>query len=108
MTPKLLPILAPLALLAACEARIGKDEQPGAAAEGNQSAAVSAEGKAEEGQFSIKAPGLDLKLNIPDAIQQRATIDSDSEILYPGATLAGMHVEAGGGKACEPPLWLRQ
>lgn len=98
MTAKPLPILAAIALLAGCEAKIGKDADQGAAAAPANQTQVSAEGKAEAGQFSIKAPGLDLKLDIPDALQKRAAIDSDSEILYPGATLAGMHVEAGSEK----------
>lgn len=99
MTLKPLPILSALALLAGCEAKIRKDAGQGNTASPADQAQVSAEGKSEAGQFSVKAPGLDLKLDIPDALQKRASMDSDSEILYPGATLAGMHVEAGSEKS---------
>ena len=88
-------IIALVALigLAACEARIGKEDE---AAENVTSAApVSAEGKAEEGQFSIDAPGFDLKFEIPSGMAERAEVDADSEIVYPGSKLSGMHVEAG-------------
>jgi hypothetical protein len=91
-----IPLIAVLsfAALAACEAKIGpsadKGGEPAKAA-----APVSAEGKAEEGQFSIKAPGFDLKLDIPDAVAANSQLDSDSKIFYPGASLSGMHVEAG-------------
>lgn len=87
-------LIATLALLAACEARIGKDDT---AADTNSAADVSPEGKAEEGQVSIKAPGFDLKLDIPDEIS--ADTDKDSEIFYPGAKVSGLHIEGnrGGG-----------
>ena len=84
---------AALALLGACEAKIGDGS---ADANSAAPANVSAEGKAEEGQLSIKAPGFDLKLDIPTGVSNEAQIDSDSRIMYPGAKLAGMHVEATG------------
>ncbi len=87
--------LAALALLGACEARIGKSEAEKAEA-GAASQAPAAAGKAEEGQLSIKAPGFDLKLDIPDAIANHA--NADGELIYPGAELSGMHVEAGADK----------
>jgi hypothetical protein len=77
----------------ACEAKIGKEaDKPDPKA-----AAASAEGKAEEGQFSIKAPGFDMKIDIPAGVTSHG--DSDSDMLYPGATLSGMHIEGskGGG-----------
>lgn len=92
---KLLAATAIVALLAACEAKIGKEDGETAAGNDSQANEVSAEGKAKEGQFSIKAPGFDLKFTIPRGIASHAEVDSDSNILYPGATLSGMHVEAG-------------
>lgn len=90
---KLLAATALVALLAACEAKIGKDEAGADNAAGAEK--VSAEGKAKEGQFSIKAPGFDLKFSIPRGVASHAKVDSESDILYPGVTLSGMHVEAG-------------
>ena len=82
---------ATLVLLAACEMKIGKDDKQQAQSE----AAGSADGKSEDGAISIDAPGFDLKLNIPDAV--RTQIGTDGEVLYPGAKLAGLHVQATDG-----------
>jgi hypothetical protein len=79
-------LLGALALLAACEARIGKpDEKVELDSVGN--------GQAEGGELSIDTPGFKMKLDIPKAIADRAEVDSDSGVLYPGSTLSGMHVE---------------
>jgi hypothetical protein len=43
---------------------------------------------------SIKAPGVDIKVNIPESV--RGDINSDGDMLYPGAQVGGMHIEAGG------------
>ena len=81
-------LLAAVAL-AGCEAKIGgKDEAPA----GN----VSAEGKAEQDMVSIKAPGVDIKVDLPDSIRDSASVESDSELLYPGSKVGGVHIEAGG------------
>ena len=91
MTPsKLVAALGAIALLAACEARIGNDKAGGDTA----ATETSVKAGAEEGQLSIDAPGFEMTLDIPDALAERADLDSDSGILYPGATLSGMHVEA--------------
>jgi len=86
--------LAASLLLAGCEAEVTKSPKtPPKAAE------APAAGKAEEGQISIKGPGFDLKVGIPKEIAARAGPEN-GELLYPGATLSGMHVEArpsGGG-----------
>jgi hypothetical protein len=92
-------LAAGAALLGGCNAQIGT----GGGEEGGSKAAAaasSAAGKAEDGKFSIKAPGVDLKFDIPDALAERAEIQGNSDILYPGAKLGGMHVEGGtdGGK----------
>lgn len=86
-----LPMTA-LALLAACEMKIGDSKEK----EGAQNVA-SAEGKAEEGSISIDAPGFDMKLNIPDAIKTQ--MGADNELMYPGSRLSGLHVQANEGKA---------
>jgi hypothetical protein len=91
-------LVAMTALLGACNAEIGSSGEEDAGGSGNAAAATaSAEGKAEDGKFSIKAPGIDLKLDIPDALAERAEVQGDSNILYPGAKLGGMHVEGGTG-----------
>ncbi|PWG02951.1 hypothetical protein [Sphingosinicella humi] len=91
---KLVAALSAAVLLIACEARIGKDDgETAKSGEGNASVA-SAEGKSETGQFSIDAPGFDLKFRIPEGMTDRAKIDSDSDVLYPGARLTGMHIQA--------------
>jgi hypothetical protein len=82
--------LSAILLLAACEARVGKETQ-------SDVSQRSAEAKAEEGKFSIEAPGFGLKLSIPQALAERAEVDSDSGLLYPGSTLSGLHVEARDG-----------
>jgi hypothetical protein len=88
-TARLLPIAATAALLvlAACEARIGNDVRPG----GNG----SAENKAEEGQVSINAPGVQMKINIPEGLRHEASIHDDGGLVYPGSTMSGMHIEGG-------------
>jgi hypothetical protein len=90
VSPKAIAAVAALALLAACEARIGKDEQ--------SAETKSVAGKAEEGSFSIKVPGFNMKLDIPEGLANRAEIDSDSEIFYPGSKMRGIHIEAGEGE----------
>lgn len=92
---RIIAAAAMVALLAACEAKIGKDDEGTAAGNTVGADQVSAEGKAKEGQFSIKAPGFDLKFSLPRGVASRAKVDEDSDILYPGVTLSGMHIEAG-------------
>ncbi|MFN3945722.1 MAG: hypothetical protein ACK4K7_12420 [Allosphingosinicella sp.] len=84
------------ALIAGCEARIGGGEEQAGGEGAAANASVSAEGKAEDGRVSIKAPGLDLSINIPDAIARRAVADAESKVVPPGARFGGMHVEGGG------------
>ena len=101
-TARLLSVAA-LALLAACEMKVGGDEKAEA---GKQGAAASAEGKSEQGSISIDAPGFDMKLNIPEALQ--AQVGADGEMLYPGSKLAGLHVQANDGSgAGEDSVELR-
>jgi len=86
---RLLPLAATAAALAltGCEAKFGNDVQP----RGNG----SAENKAEEGEVSINAPGVQMKINIPEGLRHEASIHDDSGLVYPGSTMSGMHIEGG-------------
>ena len=86
----LLPLAAAFAL-AACEAEIGEGK--------GSDANATAEGKADEGEMSISAPGFSMKIDLPESVRREAGLDSDDKLFYPGAKLAGMHIEAhdGGG-----------
>ena len=87
---KMLSLMCTLALLSACEVNVHKDKNE-AAAKGDHKAVASAEGKAKEGQFSIDTPGFDIKIDIPAGVVSHA--DSDSDVIYPGSKLSGMHIE---------------
>lgn len=87
----LLPLLGAVALIAACEAKIEKN---GEEAGGN---AVTAEGQAQDNMVSIDAPGFEMKVAIPDGVRAKTNIESDSELIYPGATMRGVHIAAGKG-----------
>lgn len=80
----LVPLIA--VLLAACEMRIGNDAAPVA---DNASAA----GRAENGQFTLEAPGFNLSIDIPEGVSERANVDDDNGLVYPGATVAGVHIQ---------------
>lgn len=82
-------LVAAVALMAGCEAKIGSDADKAGSAGG-----TTAEGKAEQDVVSIKAPGVDIKVNVPEAM--RDDINSDGDMLYPGSNFGGMHIEAGG------------
>jgi len=75
--------------LSACEARFGNDAAQ--SAEGNG----SAENKAEDGRVTVSAPGFEMKLNIPEGIRRQANIDRDNDVIYPGSSFGGIHVEGG-------------
>jgi hypothetical protein len=86
----LLPIAAIALVLTACEARFGNAQEAA-----NESGNVSAEGKAKEGELSIHTPGFDMKINIPEGMRHEITSDDHDDLLYPGATFGGIHVEGG-------------
>jgi len=90
--PNVHAALACALLLCACEAKIGRERQGNSADE-----PVSAEGKAEEGKVSIKAPGFDLKFTLPKGMAGEARAERDSKLLYPGSVLRGMAIVAGPG-----------
>jgi len=75
-----------LMLLAACEMRIGNDA---AAVADNASAA----GRAENGQLTVEAPGFNLSVTIPEAMNERGNVDDNNGLVYPGARVAGVHVQ---------------
>jgi hypothetical protein len=60
--------------------------------------ALSAEGKAEAGQVSVKAPGLDVSFTVPKGLTRDVKVRSDIKILYPKAAITGMYAAAGSGK----------
>jgi hypothetical protein len=84
-------VLLACSLLCACEAKV--DPRANSA----DDTQVSAEGQAEEGKVSIKAPGFDLKFSLPKGIAGEARVERDSKLLYPGAVLRGMAIAAGEG-----------
>lgn len=77
--------MAAVAALAACQARVGNDIE----------SSGSAENKAERGELSINAPGVQMKINIPEGLRREAAIHDESGLVYPGSTMAGVHVEGG-------------
>jgi hypothetical protein len=85
--------LAAIILLAGCEGKMG--DLAGNDSAGNDQGEVSAEGQAEEGRISMKGPGFDFALNVPGGLADHANVDGNSKILYPGATISGMHIAAG-------------
>jgi hypothetical protein len=86
--------VAAVALLGACDAKFDRN----AADNSSTEAPVSAEGKAEEGKISVKAPGFDLKFSLPKGMVGEAKAERDSKLLYPGAILRGMAIAAGEGR----------
>lgn len=87
-TVTLLGACAAFALLGACEARIGNDAPQVAE---NATAA----GRAEEGRLTVEAPGFNMSITIPERIRSEAGMDGDSELIYPGSTFGGIHVQGG-------------
>lgn len=89
---RLICAISALALLTACEAKVGKDD--GEAAKADPAGEVSADVKAGDGQFSIDAPGFAMKFDIPKGLAEHATIDSNDGVVYPGASISGLHIQA--------------
>jgi hypothetical protein len=82
----LFPAAAAALALTACEARFGNDAAP---------TNGSAENKAEEGQVSINAPGVQMKIDIPESLRREMHMNDDSGLIYPAARMSGVHVEGG-------------
>lgn len=85
---RMLSAVAAMAMLAACEARIGEDA-------GNVSENATAAGRAEEGRLTIEAPGFNMQIDIPEGIRESARMDDENGLIYPGSTLGGLHVQGG-------------
>ena len=94
MAMRLMAAAAAAALLAGCGGDEDEELPPANAAQASRPAA---EGKAEEGRLSIKAPGVDIAINVPDAMRDRARAGADSELLPPGAAVSGIHIAGDGG-----------
>jgi len=94
--PKAAFPLCAAAAAAACSMPSGEGERREADKQIEQVTA-GAEGKAEEGRLSIKAPGVDIAINVPDAMRSRARANTDSDVLPPGAQVSGLHVQGDGG-----------
>ncbi len=82
-----------LALLGGCDDKVNEKPTDRVNA-GAQTAQAPAEGKAEDGRLSIKGPGFDLKVNVPEGVGNCG--NSENELLYPGSKVSGMHIEAEG------------
>ena len=84
-----IPLLAALALGAACDVDINPDENAGATTNGAA--------EAQDGRVSIKAPGVDISVAMQEYIIVNA--ESDSDLLYPGSTLSGVNIDGSGDGA---------
>lgn len=90
---KALLLAAATLALSACNTEIGD----GDGADVN----VSAEGRSEDNRMSISAPGFNMKIDLPESVRREANLDSDDALFYPGAKLAGMHIQANDGGGVE-------
>jgi hypothetical protein len=90
-----LPVCAALAA-AGCSMPSGEAERREADNQIAQ-AKAGAEGKAEEGRVSIQAPGVDIAINVPDAMRGRARANTRNDMLPPGTQVSGLHVQGDGG-----------
>jgi hypothetical protein len=108
MMPSLKPALSAIPLLILAAGCSAPDDDVNW---GGPNSTVSAEGQAQEGKISIKAPGLDLAISLPKEMTGEAKVGRDSKVLYPGATLAGMAIAAGeggkGGKGGDTDVEMR-
>lgn len=90
---KLAGALAILALAAGCGGEEAEEETV-------PPEASSAEGKSDEGKLSLKGPGIDVSINIPEVARRQIRAGDESQLLPPGSALAGLHIqggESGGG-----------
>ncbi len=76
--------------LSACDASV--DLGDAVKADGN----ATVGGKAQDGRVTINAPGLDLSVNIPDALLDPTQIQQEGRrLLPPAAAFSGIHVQSG-------------
>ena len=97
MARKPIAALACAAAAVACSMPSGEGERREVANQMAASEKAGAAGKAEEGRLSIKAPGIDIAISVPDAVRDRARANTDSDLLPPGAQVSGLHVQGDGG-----------
>lgn len=90
---KALLLAAATLALGACNAEIGEGDA--------EDANISAEGRSEENRMTISAPGFNMKVDLPERVRREAGLDSDGDLFYPGASLAGMHIQASDGGGVE-------
>ncbi|MBA3677392.1 MAG: hypothetical protein H0W74_08315 [Sphingosinicella sp.] len=83
-------LLVGVLALGGCEARIGANDSV-------EAADVSAGAQAEEDMVTVKAPGVDIKVNIPKSVRNRASVEGDSELIYPGSKVGGIQIKGGSG-----------
>lgn len=81
-------LVAAMLALAACDIRVGDRDG------GNAGVAAGAAGNAGEGEFSLSTPGFNLSIDLPDSLQGEIHADN-SGLVYPGARIRGLRVEAG-------------
>jgi hypothetical protein len=72
-------------LLGGCEARVGTEEK--APADG------AATARAEQGKVTFRGPGFGFSVNVPK-LGQHASVNENEGLLYPGASITGLAIEA--------------
>jgi hypothetical protein len=81
--PRSLVLFAlPVVALAACKGGDRQDE-------------ASAANKAEDGQISINASGVEMRIPIPEGLRRGNGPHDNDGLIYPGSTIGGMHIESG-------------
>ena len=50
-----------------------------------------------KGEVTINAPGVQMRINIPEGLRHEASIHDDSGLVYPGSTMSGMHTSGFAG-----------
>ena len=102
-----LVLIAPVLLLAGC-GQSGSDSKDGTAitvdakGEGGDDVAINADGKT--GDVSVKVPGFEGKMQLPNININAEDFDIDGVKLYPGSKINGMHVNADSAKGNETGL----
>ena len=98
---RIFAVVAASALVASC-AEERKPQQEAQASAGATSPAQPAAGKAEQGRFSMKGPGFDVKIDMPGGVPDSGSQEGRNDLFYPGASISGMHIEALQGSGSKP------
>lgn len=85
--------IAAVLALAGCDMTIDTTEDNKA----TEQTGAETQVEAEANMVSIDAPGVDIKVALPQGIRTNMNADNDSALLYPGSTLSGVHIAAGEG-----------